>query len=92
MLRETFGLDLRQMIIDSKKIESLITEFNIAIIKAKSSETIEEAVKWLKGARYCIEEVEKVIPEMKQKELDLTQDLYNKLKPGEKPYVKVIKL
>ena len=92
MLRETFGLDLRQMIIDSKKIESLITEFNIAIIKAKSSETIEEAVKWLKRARYCIEEVEKVIPEMKQKELDLTQDLYNKLKSGEKPYVKVIKL
>ena len=80
------------MIIDSKKIESLITEFNIAIIKAKSSETIEEAVKWLKRARYCIEEVEKVIPEMKQEELDLTQDLYNKLKPGEKPYVKVIKL
>ena len=92
MLRETFGLELRRMIIDSKKIESLITEFNIAIIKAKSSETIEEAVKWLKGARYCIEEVEKVIPGMKQKELDLTQDLYNKLKPGEKPYVKVIKL
>ena len=92
MLRETFGLDLRRMIIDSKKIESLITEFNIAIIKAISSETIEEAVKWLKGARYCIEEVEKVIPEMKQKELDLTQDLYNKLKPGEKPYVKAIKL
>ena len=80
------------MIIDSKKIESLITEFNIAIIKAKSSETIEEAVKWLKRARYCIEEVQKVIPEMKQEELDLTQDLYNKLKPGEKPYVKVIKL
>ena len=92
MLRETFGLELRQMIIDSKKIESLITEFNIAIIKAKSSETIEEAVKWLKRARYCIEEVEKVIPEMKQEELDLTQDLYNKLKPGEKPYVKAIKL
>ena len=92
MLRETFGLELRQMIIDSKKIESLITEFNIAIIKAKSSETIEEAVKWLKRARYCIEEVEKVIPEMKQEELDLTQDLYNKLKSGEKPYVKVIKL
>ena len=80
------------MIIDSKKIESLITEFNIAIIKAKSSETIEEAVKWLKRVRYCIEEVEKVIPEMKQKELNLTQDLYNKLKPSEKPYVKVIKL
>ena len=80
------------MIKETKKIESLITEFNIAIIKAKSSETIEEAVKWLKRARYCIEEVEKVIPEMKQKELDLTQDLYNKLKSGEKPYVKVIKL
>ena len=79
------------MIIDSKKIESLITEFNVAIIKAKSSETIEEAVKWLKRARYCIEEVEKVITGMKQEELDLTQDLYNKLKPGEKPYVKAIK-
>ena len=78
--------------IDSKKVESLITEFNVAIIKAESSETIEEAVKWLKGARYCMEEIEKVIPEMKQEELDLTQDLYNKLKPGEKPYVKKIKL
>ena len=78
--------------IDSKKVESLVTEFNVAIIKAESSETIEEAVKWLKGARYCIAELEKVIPEMKQTELDLTQDLYNKLKPGEKPYVKKIKL
>ena len=78
--------------IDSKKIKGLITEFYFAIIKAKSSETIEEAVKWSKGARYCITELEKVIPEMKQTELDLTQDIYNKLKPGEKPYVKVIKL
>ena len=78
--------------IDSKKIEGLITEFNVAIIKAKSSETIEEAVKWLKGARYCITELEKIIPEMKQTELDLTQDIYNKLKPGEKPYVKAIKI
>ena len=33
-----------------------------------------------------------VIPEMKQEELDLTQDIYNKVKPGEKPYVKVIKV
>ena len=78
--------------IDSRKIESLITEFNVAIIKAESSETIEVAVKWLKGARYCITELEKVIPKMKQEELDLTQDIYNRLKPGEKPYVKNIKL
>ena len=78
--------------IDSKKIESLITEFNVAIIKAESSETIEEAVEKLREARYCIAEIEKVIPKMKQEELDLTQDLYNKLKPGEKPYVKVIKI
>lgn len=81
--------------IDSKKIEGLITEFNVAIIKAESSETIEDAVKWLNGARYCITELEKVIPEMKQIELDLTQDLYNRLRPlnpGEKPYVKKIRL
>ena len=78
--------------IDSKRIEGLLTEFNVALIKAESSETIEEAVKWLKGARYCIGETEKVIPEMKQTELDLTQDIYNKLKPGENPYVKKIKL
>jgi len=39
-----------------------------------------------------MEEIEKVIPEMKQTELDLTQDVYNRLKPGEKPYVKKIKL
>ena len=91
MLRGIFGLGGRQMI-DSKKVESLITEFNVAIIKAESSETIEEAVEELKGARYCIAELEKIIPKMKQTELDLTQDIYNKLKPGEKPYVKVIKL
>ena len=78
--------------IDSKKVESLITEFNVALIKAENSETIGEAVKWLKGARYCMEEIEKIIPKMKQEELDLTQDIYNKLKPGEKPYVKVIKI
>ena len=78
--------------IDSKKVESLITEFNIAIIKAESSETIEKAVEELREARRCIEKIEKIIPEMKQEELDLTQDIYNKLKPGEKPYVKVIKL
>ena len=78
--------------IDSKKIEGLITEFNVAIIKAESSETIGEAVEKLREARRCIEKIEKMIPEMKQTELNLTQDIYNKLKPGEKPYVKVIKL
>ncbi len=78
--------------IDSKKIEGLITEFNVAIIKAESSETIVEAVEKLREARRCIEKIEKIIPEMKQTELNLTQDIYNKLKPGEKPYVKVIKL
>lgn len=56
--------------IDSKKIEDLITEFDVAIIKAEGSETIEEAVKWLEGARHCITELEKVIPEIKQEELD----------------------
>lgn len=78
--------------IDSKKVEELITEFNVEIIKAERSETIEEAVQHLRLARKCIAEVEKVIPVMKQVELDLTQDLYNKLKPGDKPYVKVVKL
>jgi hypothetical protein len=78
--------------IDSEHIKDLVIDFNVALIKAKGSETIEEAVKHLKIARECIEKLEKVIPEMKQEELDLTQDLYNKLKPGEKPYVKKIKL
>ena len=78
--------------IDSRSIESLVTDFNVEIIKAERSETIAEAVEHLKIARECIEKLEKVIPEMKQTELDLTQDIYNKLKPGEKPYVKVIKI
>ena len=78
--------------IDSKKVESLITDFNVALIKARGSENIEEAVEKLREARRCIEKIEKIIPEMKQEELDLTQDIYNKLKPGEKPYVKKIKL
>ena len=78
--------------IDSEHIKDLVIDFNVALIKAKGSETIEKAVKHLKIARECIEKLEKVIPEMKQTELDLTQDIYNKLKPGEKPYVKVIKL
>lgn len=77
--------------IDSKKIEGLITEFNVALIKAENSETIEKAINELRGARYCITELEKIIPGMKQTELDLTQDIYNKFKPGEKPYVKRIK-
>lgn len=78
--------------INSKKIEELVIDFNVAIIKAERSETIKEAVTHLKIARECMEEIEKVIPEMKQTELDLTQDVYNRLKPGEKPYVKKIKL
>jgi hypothetical protein len=78
--------------IDSEHIKDLVIDFNVALIKAKGSETIEKAVEHLKIARECIEKLEKAIPEMKQTELDLTQDVYNKLKPGEKPYVKVIKL
>ena len=78
--------------IDSRVVESLVTEFNVEVIKATRSETIEEAVEHLKAARECVTKLGEVIPEMKQEELDLTQDLYNKLKPGEKPYVKVIKI
>lgn len=78
--------------IDTKKVDSLVTDFNVEIIKAERSETIVEAVEHLKIARECITRLEKIIPEMKQTELDLTQDIYNKLKPGEKPYVKVIKM
>ena len=77
--------------INQEKIGEVITNFNVEIIKAEASETIEEAVKHLKSARKYIEILEKVIPEMKQTEHDLTQDLYNRLKPGEKPYVKTVK-
>ena len=78
--------------IDSEVIKNLAIDFNVALIKARGSENIEEAVEKLREARRCIEKIEKIIPEMKQEELDLTQDIYNRLKPGEKPYVKVIKL
>ena len=78
--------------IDSEVIKNLVIDFNVALIKARGSENIEEAVEKLREARRCIKKIEKIIPEMKQEELDLTQDIYNKLKPGEKPYVKVIKL
>ena len=77
--------------IDSEQIKDLVIDFNVALIKAKGSVTIEEAVKKLKIARGCIAKLERIIPEMKQTEHDLTQDLYNKLKPGEKPYVKKVK-
>ena len=72
-------------------VEEYKVNFEVEIIKARNSETIEEAIKHLKEARYWIGEIEKAIPEMKQIEHDLTQDLYNRLKPSEKLYVKTIK-
>jgi len=78
--------------VDSKCTEILVTDFNVALIKAERSENLKDAVKELWAARECIGMLESVIKKMKQEELDLTQDIYNRLKPGEKPYVKVIKL
>lgn len=66
--------------IDSRNIESLITDFNVEIIKAKRAETITEAATHLRTARECIKKLEKVIPEMKQEERDLTRALHSKLK------------
>ena len=77
--------------IDSEVIKNLVIDFNVALIKARGSENIEEAVEKLREARRCIEKIGKIIPEMKQEELDLTQDLYNKFKDLEKPYGKTIK-
>lgn len=76
--------------INPEVIKDTVIDFNVEIIKAERSETIKEAVEHLKRARYHIEVLEKIIPEMKQTEHDLTQDLYNRLKPGEKPYTKNI--
>lgn len=72
-------------------MEELIKCFNTEIEMASKAETIEEAISHLTKARNFIGEIEKIIPKMKQVEHDLLQDVYNKLKPGEKPYVKTIK-
>ena len=80
--------------IDKKYVEGCIDNFNIHLDIVnneigKDNGDFDFSVIHLKQSRESIEELQKVVNQMRQEEHDLTQDVYNRFK--DKGFVKTIK-